>query len=66
MIYPQVTREQLHGSRHYTLWLTDMIQMHLTPEQYESLKFSMDRIAIIEAPATPEERDQLLKSLGRT
>lgn len=66
MIYPQVTREQLHGSHHYTLWLTDMIQMHLTPDKYESLKFSMDRIAIIEAPMTPEERGALLEQLGRT
>jgi hypothetical protein len=64
MIYPQVTREQLHSSVRYTLWLTDMIQMHLTEDQYKCLKFSVDRIGALETPMTAQERDTVLRTLG--
>jgi hypothetical protein len=64
--YPYIERNQWHGSHNYTLYLTDSIQVHLSPDQYDNLKASMSLVAEAEKPLTPEQVDEMLRSVGRT
>jgi hypothetical protein len=63
--YPNVQRNQWHGSHNYTLNLTDSIRMELSPEQYANLKASIDLVTQIETPLTGEQLDELMRGLGR-
>jgi hypothetical protein len=63
--YPNVQRNQWHGSHNYTLHLTDSIHMELSPEQYANLKASIDLVTQIETPLTGEQLDELMRGLGR-